>query len=97
MQPKSLSPGELAETEQTVTLTDRRRLSVSGITEVLRFDDTAAVFDTVRGRLTVKGENLRVETLDVDAGNVILKGTVMALGYSGTNGERSGALGKLFR
>lgn len=97
MQTKSLSPGELAEIEQQVTLTDRRRLSVSGITEVLRFDDTAATFDTVRGRLTVKGENLRVEALDVDAGNLILKGTISALGYTGNSAEKSGVFGKLFR
>ncbi len=97
MQTKPLSPPELAETQQIVTLTDRRRLSVSGITEVIRFDDTTAAFDTVQGRLTVRGENLRVERLDVDAGNLILKGTISALGYTGNNAEKSGVFGKIFR
>lgn len=97
MQTKPISSDNSVEIEQIVTLTDRRRLSVSGITEVIRFDDTVAVFDTVRGRLSVKGENLRVETLDVDAGNVILNGTVSVLGYAGNTAEKSGVFGKLFQ
>ena len=83
--------------EQTLTLVGRRRLTISGVTEVLRFDDTSAAFQTVKGRLAVRGENLRVETMDVEAGNVILKGTVSALGYTGDGTEKSGVFGKLFR
>lgn len=86
-----------AEQEQTLTLLDRRRLSVSGITDVLRFDDTTAIFDTVRGRLTVRGDSLRVDVMDVEAGNVILNGTVVALGFSDDGKDSSGVLHKLFR
>ena len=85
------------DTEQTLTLVNRRRLTISGVTEVLRFDDTSAAFQTVKGRLAVRGENLRVEAMDVEAGNVILKGTVSALGYAGDGTEKSGVFGKLFR
>ena len=86
-----------AERDQTLTLKNRRQLTLSGITDVKRFDETGAVFDTVCGRLCVKGENLRVEVMDVEAGNVTLKGTVHALGYLGDGGEKAGVFGKLFR
>lgn len=89
--------GPLYDTEQRVTLTDRARLTVSGVTEVLKFDDTTAAFETTKGRLTIRGEELRVESMDVEAGNVALKGRVNALGYSGDGSEKSGMLGKLFR
>jgi len=85
------------ETEQTLTLVNRRRLTITGITEVLRFDDTAAAFDTIKRRLVIRGENLRVETMDVEAGTVILNGTVSALGYVGDGSEKTGVFGKLFR
>lgn len=85
------------EREQTLTLVNRRRFTVSGVTEVLRFDDTAAAFDTVKGRLVVRGEGLRVETMDVEAGNVTLNGTVSALGFTGDGSEKGGVFGKLFR
>lgn len=87
----------VGEQEQTLTLLDRRRLTVTGITDVLRFDDTTAVFDTVRGRLTVRGENLRVDVMDVETGNVTLNGTVAALGFSSEGGDGAGVLRKLFR
>lgn len=97
MDTNSISGHTQNETEQQLSLINRKRLAISGITEVLRFDDTAAMFDTVCGRLAVRGENLRVESMDVETGNVILKGTICALGYTGDGNEKSGVLGKLFR
>ena len=97
MDTRTVSGGEPTEREQTLTLKNRRQLTLSGITDVKRFDDTGAVFDTVCGQLCVKGENLRVDVMDVEAGNVILKGTVHALGYVGDGAEKSGVFGKLFR
>lgn len=89
--------GNTVQEEQKLILSDRNQLAVSGVTDVLRFDETTAVFDTVRGRLTVKGENLRVEIMDVEAGNVTLKGTVSALVYAGDSAEKSGFFSKLAR
>lgn len=83
--------------EHHLTLSGRKRLTLSGVTEVLRFEDTVALFDTTDGRLTIRGENLRVESMDVEAGNVILKGTICALGYAGDSDKKSGIFGKLFR
>lgn len=83
--------------EHHLTLSDRKRLTLSGVTEVLRFEDTVALFDTTDGRLTIRGENLRVESMDVEAGNVILKGVVCALGYAGDSDRKNGIFGKLFR
>lgn len=97
MDTKHFSDSEQTEREQTLMLKNRRQLSLSGITDVKRFDEAGAVFDTTCGRLCVKGENLRVEAMDVEAGNVVLKGTVHALGYVGDGGEKSGVFSKLFR
>ena len=89
--------GNTVQEEQKLILSDRKQLAVSGVTDVLRFDETTAVFDTVRGRLTVKGENLRVEIMDVEAGNVTLKGTIGALVYAGDSAKKSGFFSKLAR
>ena len=97
MDTRVLSDNGQSEREQTLVLKNRQQLTLSGITDVKRFDDTSAMFDTVCGRLCVRGENLRVEVMDVEAGNVILKGTVHALGYVGDGTEKSGVFGKLFR
>ncbi len=85
------------EQEQKLILSDRKHLSISGVNDVLRFDETTASFQTSLGKLTIKGENLRMETMDVESGNVILKGKISALAYMGDSPEKSGFFNKITR
>ena len=67
--------------EHGLTLQGRQRLTVTGITEVLRFDDTAGVLETELGQLTVQGSQLQMKTLSVEGGRVEVTGEVDGLGY----------------
>ena len=67
--------------EHGLTLQGRQRLTVTGITEVLRFDDTAVVLETELGQLTVQGSQLQMKTLSVVGGRVEVTGEVDGLGY----------------
>lgn len=80
----------------TITLRDRAQLQISGVCEVISFDDTAVVLRTTRGAMTVEGEKLHVSTLDIDRGEVILDGTVNGIYYAGDGSEKSGFLARLF-
>ena len=53
-----------------VTLDERSHLTVTGVDEVVRFDDTEVSMRTSRGMLTVHGEGLRVGRLAIDTGAV---------------------------
>ena len=75
---------------------DRKRLDVSGVTDVDCFDDTTVVAFTSLGKLIVKGEGLQVHHLELEGGNLSLEGRVDTLSYS--DDIRSvGLLKKLFR
>ena len=50
----------------TLTLTSRRSLAVSGVTDVSAFDENMVAMETNMGTLTGRGENLRVEKLTLD-------------------------------
>lgn len=65
----------------TLTLTDRARAEIGGVTEVSSFDEEAVVLVTVCGQLTVEGTGLRVGTLDLTKGVVLVEGTVNAFYY----------------
>lgn len=52
-----------------VTLDERSHLTVTGVDEVVRFDDTEVSMRTSRGMLTVHGEGLRVGRLAIDTGS----------------------------
>ena len=49
---------------QNIILENRSKLSISGVLDVLSFDDQVVILETDLGLLTVKGENLRINKWD---------------------------------
>lgn len=72
----------------TLKLTERQSLTVSGVTEVLNFDETAVRLQTTLGLLWVYGQQLRLKHLDPEGGVLTLTGTVGALVYEQKKGGR---------
>ena len=50
-------------TMQNLVLENREKLSISGVNDVLSFDDQIVILETGLGLLTIKGENLRINKL----------------------------------
>ena len=69
-------------TIQNVILENREKLTISGVLDVLSFDDQIVILETELGLLTVKGENLRINKLSLDTTEVIVEGTIFNLAYS---------------
>lgn len=64
-----------------LTLVERNRLTVTGVTEVVRFDDSAVVLQTGMGTLTVLGNELQLKNLSLEGGQVEVDGTISSLSY----------------
>ena len=64
-----------------LTLNERKSLTMTGVTEVLRFEDTAVVLRTSLGLLTVQGQDLKLKTLSLEGGQVAVDGQMFALVY----------------
>ncbi len=87
-------------TIQNVILENREKLTISGVLDVLSFDDQIVILETDLGLLTVKGENLRINKLSLDTTEVIIEGTIINLSYSEKNlDKKSGGsiIGKIFK
>lgn len=83
---------------QNLILENREKLSVSGVLDVLSFDDQVVIMDTELGMLTVKGENLRINKLSIDTSEVILEGNIYNMSYSEEHSDnKSGFLSKIFK
>ena len=67
--------------EHKLTLHDRQKLTMTGVTEILSFDDTAVALQTQLGMLTVHGQQLQLKTLSVENGQVDVQGQIQALIY----------------
>jgi len=62
-------------------LEERNRLTVTGVTEVVSFDESAVVLQTTLGTLIVQGQQLQLKTLSQEGGQVAVDGKVTALSY----------------
>ena len=75
-------------------LRDRQKLTVTGVSEVVRFEDTGAVLRTELGTLVIQGRDLQLKDLSGETGQVAVEGTVSALVYEEIQ-PRGGWLGRL--
>lgn len=84
---------------QNIILENREKLTLSGVLDVLSFDDQVVILETELGLLTVKGQNLKITKLSLDTADVIIEGEVINLAYSEKNIDKKGAsiMSKLFR
>ena len=64
-----------------LTLNERRQLTMTGVSEVVSFDDVSVVLRTELGTLTVQGQDLQLKNLSLDGGQVAIDGTVSGLIY----------------
>lgn len=64
-----------------LTLDERRSLTMTGVTEVVSFDEGTVVLRTCLGTLLVQGRELQLKTLTLEGGNVAVDGQISALSY----------------
>ena len=84
---------------QNLVLENREKLSISGVLDVLSFDDQVVIVETELGLLTVKGDNLRINKLSIDTSEVVVEGEIYNLAYSENDLDKksTGILGKIFK
>jgi len=64
-----------------LTLEERKKLTMTGVTEVLRFEETAVLLRTVQGNMLIQGRELKLRTLSLEGGQVAVEGRISALVY----------------
>ena len=67
---------------QNVILENRKKLTLTGIKDVLSFDDEIIVLESELGLLNIKGRDLKVNKISVETGDVIIEGTIRMFEYS---------------
>ncbi len=79
-----------------VIIENRERLMLSGIEDVISFDELELVLVTALGELTVRGEMLNIENLNRDTGDMLITGKINEFAYSDKKPEAKGFLKRLF-
>lgn len=84
---------------QNLILENREKLSISGVIDVLSFDDQVVMVETELGLLTIKGENIRINKLSIDTSEVIIEGDISYMAYSEKSAEKNtgSLISKIFK
>ena len=71
-----------------VIVENRGKFTLTGVNEVLSFDENTILLDTALGKQTLRGENLKLGQFDTGKGDISGSGEIYALVYS--SNETSG-------
>ena len=87
------------EKKSNLTLDSRKKLILTGVIEVLSFDDEKILLNTCLGMLTIRGQDLKMNKLDVQNGEVIICGEISSMIYGGKISKKNNEklIQRLFR
>ncbi|WP_027625377.1 sporulation protein YabP [Clostridium lundense] len=87
------------EEKSTLTMENRKRLFLNGVVEVVSFNEGQIILNTNLGTLHIKGEELKMNKLDVQNGEVIINGMINSCVYVNKENkkEKEKLLSKLFK
>lgn len=83
-------------TQRTVVhnliLEGRKNLSVSGVTDVVSFDENTVVLGTGCGELTIRGCQLHISKTNVETGELVMDGEISEMSYSDESSSSGGGI-----
>ena len=90
---------KIEDKNSNLVLENRKKLSITGVNEVISFNDQAIILTTSLGSLTLKGKNLKMNKLDVQNGDVMITGKINSFEYAEKENTKNkdSILSRLFR
>lgn len=79
-----------------LTVKNRQGAQLEGVLEVIRFDESEVLLETVCGTLSIDGEGLHLSEWNAERGSASLEGRVDAVTYFDKKQDDSKTHGKLF-
>lgn len=80
-----------------VIMEERKKLSVSGVTDIDSFDEQTIIAITEQGEMTIRGWNLHITRLNLEQSELMVEGEILSLTYTDVRPQAKGFLSKVFR
>lgn len=81
----------------SIIMEDRKKLSISGVTDIDSFDEQTIIAITDLGELTIRGWNLHITRLNLEQGELIVDGEFSSLTYTDVRPQAKGFFAKVLR
>ncbi len=84
-----------------ISLKNREAMEITGVTDVISFDDQSVILNTVCGNMEIDGASLHIHILSMEQGTVTLDGRIDSVTYyeedTSEKSSKRGLFGKIFR
>ncbi|MCL1884988.1 MAG: sporulation protein YabP [Defluviitaleaceae bacterium] len=95
-------PGEekkRSPSRHSLTIDKRESVSISGITDVISFDEESVIGETELGVIVIRGINLHVNRINLESGELSVSGEIDGIAYENPGGHGKGKsfMGRLFK
>jgi len=80
-----------------IIMESRKNLTISGVMDIDSFDEENVIIFTELGELTIRGQSLHINKIDVDVGDLSMEGEIESLSYTENRSQKGGFLSKLFK
>ena len=77
-------------------LKNRNRLNLTGVREVISYNEKNILLDTTQGTLVIKGKDLKLKQLNLENSKIRIKGHINLMNYKEQK-EQSSFFEKLFK
>ena len=85
-------------TPHNLIMENREKITLTGVIDIHSFDDELVLVETAMGILTLKGNDLKMNKLNLDNNELVVEGKISALVYSeGDLSKKGGMFGKIFK
>ena len=95
-------PGEekkRSPSRHSITIDKRETINVSGVIDVISFDEESVIAETELGIIIIRGVNLHVKRVNLENGELSISGEIDGLSYEnqGAAGKGKSFVGRLFK
>lgn len=73
---------EQTSTKNEIKIVNREKMTLGGVIDIDSYDENTIILATELGTLILKGENFRINKLNVDTGELDVEGVLYSLTYS---------------
>lgn len=84
-------------TEQNIVLENRKKIMLTGVVDILSFDDETITASTSLGKLIIKGSDLKILNFGNQIGDMEAQGKINAVVYLNDSKGKNSIMGKLFK
>ena len=90
---------KIEDKKSNLSLENRKKLTINGVIEVINFNESQILLNTDVGTMIIRGQELKMNKLDVQNGDVVIAGKLDSFVYTNdkSKAKKDTIMSRLFR